>query len=360
MDNEKNINYRVSNFFVFFLITTSQTGVGLLSYQNLIAKSAGHDGWIVVFITGLSLHIILWMIYKILEGKTNDIISFHREAFGRFIAKVGTLLLSIYFISISLVVFCTYINIVQVWAFPSISILELGICFLLIIYYVVSGGFRVITGICFLTFFIPLILFLLSLYFPARLSHLNNILPLFNLSFLDFIKSSKETSVVFIGFEALMVYFPYLRSGGDSKKWANGGLLYTTMLCTIVAIVSFTYFSLGQLTHNKWPTLEMIKIIELPFIERFEYIFIFSWLAVAIPTICLPLWCISRINKDTFKIKPRITLIISLMVILIFSVLIDNNFKIEKLGKIVSQIGFYFIYVYIPFLFIIKLIKKHV
>ncbi|WP_413375028.1 GerAB/ArcD/ProY family transporter [Alkalihalobacillus sp. 1P02AB] len=358
MDNETKVNYRVSNFFLFFMITTSQVGVGLLSYQSLIVTNARHDGWLSVLITGLSLHLILWMIYKILEGETNDIISFHKAVFGTFITKVSTVLLSIYFLSLSFVVLRSYINIVQVWAFPTISIWELAICILLLIYYIVSGGFRVITGVSFLAFFIPLLLLMFSLYFPLRMSNFNNILPVFNLSFFEFLQSSKDSSLIFIGFESLLVYFPFLKNGDRSKKWANAGLIYTTSLYTIVAIVSLTYFSLEQIIHYRWPTLEMIKIFDLPFIERFEYIFIFCWLIVIIPTICVPLWSICRMNKKAFNIKPRITLMISLVVLLFGSILIDNHIKIEATSELVSNIGFYFIYLYIPFLFFIRVVKN--
>lgn len=357
MGNVQKENYLVSNFFVFFIIISSQNGIGLLGFQNLIAKNAKHDGWIVVLFMGISLHIVLWFIYKILQGDNKDIITIHNEFFGKLFGNIITIFISLYFFGVTITVFRTYLEIIQVWAFPSVSIWELGILMLIIIYYIVSGGFRVVTGICFLFALIPSILFLFSLYFPMKFSNINNILPIFNLSFIDFMKAFKESSSIFFGFETLLIYFPLLKNGHNSKKWANIALIFTTILLTSVALVSLTYFSIGQLVNSKWPTLEMTKIIELPFVERFEFIFIFSWLAVIIPTISLYLWSICRIYKKLFNIKPRITLINALALILVFTFIIDNYLKLDLLRNYVSQLGFNFVYLYIPFLFFIKVIR---
>ena len=52
---------------------------------------------------------------------------------------------------------------------------------------------------------------------------------------------------------------------------------FSTLIYVVLAIVSFMYYSEGQLNHTIWPTLTMLKIIKVPFIQRFEYIIIFVW-----------------------------------------------------------------------------------
>lgn len=351
--------FLVSSFFTFFLITTSQTGVGLLSFQNSIVKIAGRDSWISVLITGLFFHIILWMMYKILtdsdSNSSNDIISLHVFCFGKYIGNFLSILMACYFIVIAIVVFCNYILILHVWAFPNIKVWELGLFIALINYYIVSGGFRVLTGISFLGTITPILLFMIFLFFPIQYAKFNNLLPIFNLSLLDLLKSSKVSSIIFIGFESLLVYFPLIKNAKKSAKWAHLGVLYTTILYTLVAIISILFFSQGQLLHSAWPTLVITKIIEFPFIERFEYIFIFSWLFVVVPTMCIPLWCTTRIVKRISKVKPRIPLTISISIMIIVSYFLDTPSKIQLLSDIVSNIGFYFLVCYIPLLFLITL-----
>lgn len=82
--NEK---YKVSPFYVFFLVHSVQTGVGVLSFQRVLAKSAGTDGWISILLAGLIVHILIWIIYKILSIVTGDIISANNHAFGKWIGN---------------------------------------------------------------------------------------------------------------------------------------------------------------------------------------------------------------------------------------------------------------------------------
>ncbi|WP_210609021.1 GerAB/ArcD/ProY family transporter [Priestia flexa] len=355
MKNDQKENYVVSNFFIFFIIISSINGTGLLGFQNILAKNAKHDGWIVVLAIGISILFILWLIYKILQGESSDIIAVHNEIFGKFIGGLLSIAISIYFLAVSIFVIRTYLEIVRIWAFPSVSVIELGILMLIIIYYIVSGGFRVITGICFLFSLVPSILFLFSLFFPIKFVHLNNLSPILNLSFFDFIHGFKESSSIYFGFETILIFFPLLKNGESSKKWANYAIIYTVFLFTIVTLISFSYFSIGQLLNSKWPTLDMIKIIELPFVERFEFIFVFSWLAVIIPTICLHLWCFCRIYKRLFDIKPRISLVVSLLIVFMSTVGINNYFKLEMFHKYVYVVGFCFVYFYIPLIYVTKI-----
>src|SRR3954469_3851102 len=58
---------KISPFLVFFLITSMQFGVGILGFQRFIAKSAGYDAWMSIILAGLMIHIILWMMLKMLK-----------------------------------------------------------------------------------------------------------------------------------------------------------------------------------------------------------------------------------------------------------------------------------------------------
>lgn len=59
--------YQVSPIYVFFLIHSAQFGAGVLGYSRIIAKKAGYDGWIGVVLAGFFLHILMWMMYRMLS-----------------------------------------------------------------------------------------------------------------------------------------------------------------------------------------------------------------------------------------------------------------------------------------------------
>ncbi|MGG4491156.1 GerAB/ArcD/ProY family transporter [Metabacillus idriensis] len=350
--------YMVSTYLIFYLIHSSQTGVGLLGFQKNIIQNAGYDAWISVIMAGLSLHLILWMILRMVRNPSKDLTDIHVINFGKFLGNILSILTIGYFFLLALVVFRTYIDVIQVWVFPMLKTWELNIGLAIMIAYIISGGFRTITGISFFGVIIPSIL-LLMIFFPLQYAEIRNIIPVFNHSVVDLLKSSKSSSIIFIGFEALLVYFPLIKDSSKTSKWAHAALGYTTLLYALVTLVTFLYFSQGQLRHTLWPTLVMTKIVELPFIERAEFIFIFAWLLVILPAVCIPLWCCTRISKKIFKITPRKSLFFFLAIIYICSLFINDRLKVDVLGSITSDIGFYFVYVYIPILFIFFLFRKN-
>lgn len=184
-------------------------------------------------------------------------------------------------------------------------------------------------------------------------------MPLFNHDFKDYLLSAKESGFMYFGVEAIFVFFPFIKNGMKSSKWGHYGLLYTTIFYLVITLVTFMYFTQGKLQHLSWPTLSIIKIIQLPFLERFEFIFIFTWLLVFIPVVCTYLWSSVRIIKLTFK---KLTPTFILFFLLGSSFLIICNaedilFK-QLLEKVVRYSGLIFLFGYVPLLFMISLIKS--
>ncbi|MBW7453763.1 GerAB/ArcD/ProY family transporter [Paenibacillus sepulcri] len=356
MQNRVKENYTISGYFVFFLIGVSQTAANILNFQSLVLDDAGQDAWISIILMGLSLHLIIWMVYKMLGNPAKDVIDLHRKILGSFMGNAVSLLLVGYYFIMALFYFRSYIEIIQVWVFPTVRTWALAGLLICIIYYVVSGGFRVVAGFSFFGALIPL---LFLLYFPMRQGNLHNLLPLLNHSFLDLLKGSKSSSFIFFGLETLLIYFPFLKSPEKNVKWAHFALLFTTFKHTAIIIATLMFFSQGLLKHTIWPTLAMTKIAELSFIARFENLFIFLWLFVIIPTVCIPIWCCTRIMKRVATLKPRLTLPVILATLLIAALTFKEQTQIGALEKIINELGFYFIFAYIPLLFIISRVASN-
>lgn len=352
-------NHLISGFLVFFLIHASQTGIGMLYFQRLAIQGAEQDSWLAVIFTGFSLHLVLWMMYKILRDPSKDIIDVHQFCFGRYIGNAASLLLIGYFLLTALTVLRVYIHILQVWVFSSAQTWELSLIFIGILYYLITGGFRALTGICFFSVILSTVL-MFSFYIPLMFGQPNYLLPMFNHSLADLLTSAESSSIIFFGFESLLLYFPFLRSPNTTMKWAHLGLLFSTAKYAVLLVITLLYFSQGHLTHSLWPTLEMTKIIEIQFLERFEFLFIFSWFMIIIPTVCIPLWCCTRIMKRVCKVRPRWSLALVLSFLFIASLLVNDQLKVGALGSFSSLTGLYFVYAYIPLLFILYHIAERI
>ncbi|HZG73317.1 MAG TPA: GerAB/ArcD/ProY family transporter, partial [Chondromyces sp.] len=292
------------------------------------------------------------------HSSAGDILSFHKDVFGKVFGGVLNIIMAGYFSMVSLFTLYIYIDILQIWVFDGIASWEFSLLFCFLIYYIVAGGFRVVTAIAYWGVVIPSLM-LLSLLYTLNFVEVSYLLPLFPYEVKDYFISAKEAAPIYFGFESVLVFFPFIKDREKSPKWGHLALLYTTTLYTIITIITFMFFTQGKLEHLTWPTLTMIKIITSPFLERFEFIFIFTWLLVVMPVICIHLWSAIRSIKLTIpKAKPTYVLIGLLAAFhFVNSQLLEIQYS-HLMAKLVSYSGLFFLFCYIPFLFLISVVRK--
>ncbi|MED4224381.1 GerAB/ArcD/ProY family transporter [Neobacillus cucumis] len=350
--------FRVPPFLVFFLIHKTQFVVGALSFQRSLAKSSGHDAWMAVIITGIICHILIWMVYKILDKAKGDLIQIHQYTFGKWVGGLLSIFFIGYFVLECIFVLRSYIEIIQVWMFPLMKTWAFAFVFLLSAYYIVSNGFRTVTGICFVGVVLPLYV-LLTFLVPLEFSNFRNLLPVWDTSMKNLGHSVINMGFQFLGFTQLFLYYPFIQKPETSQKWAHYGNLFSTVIYLFILLVTLVYFKQEHLLKTTWPTLTLWKIIQFPFVERFEFIGITSWSIIVLPIICLDAWVTSRIVKQLFKIKQRKAVVIFLLVCLIGCSLLKDSESLQSVNNFTSYI-INTIYIYIPFLFIVYHIRYKV
>ncbi|TLS38217.1 GerAB/ArcD/ProY family transporter [Pseudalkalibacillus caeni] len=351
--------FKISPYLVFFLVHSIQLGVGILGFQRVVAKTAQQDAWISVILAGASLNIVLWLMYRILRNKEGDVIWIQQQIFGKMIGGLLGTVWIVYFLAMSATVLRTYIEVVQVWMFPKMETWALSLAFLILTYYCLAGGFRVVAGICFFGVVLPMYL-ILGILFPLEFAHFYNLLPVMNHSAKDILLSAKDMSLSYIGFTTLFIYYPFIKNPQKSYKWAQFGILFTVLIYLMVMVTTLVFYSQEQLEKLIWATLTAWKIVQLPFVERFEYIGISSWAIVVLPNICLSVWAAGRAARSLTKMKQRPLTLFFLLLIFIATILLKGRTEIDVLNDMVGRVGFYIIYGYIPFLFIVNLIYERV
>jgi spore germination protein (amino acid permease) len=352
-----NKRHQVSPYLVFFIVYSSQVGVGILGFQRTIAAKAGYDAWIGVLLAGFFVQVFIWLVYKLLGSAEGDIVDVHSKVFGKIIGSFFSFIIMFYYWLASVSVLLGFIEIIQVWMFPTLPSWILSSLILVSVYYCVSGGFRVVVGISFLSFIFPQIILIVLYIFPLKEAHFTNLLPIMNHSFRDMLDAIKSSMYTLAGTETLLMFYPFIRDPKSSKKYAHLAVLFTTLLYTLSAIVSFTYYSERQLKEIIWPELTLIKIIRLSYLERFEYLYISMYLIIVTALIALLLWCSTRGLKRIFKKKQKNFLIILSLLSVVISQLINEQLK-ETLDKYVTQMNLWIFYGYIPILLIIFTLLK--
>lgn len=346
----------VSPFLVFFLVHGMQVGLGILELPRIIARSAGYDAWISVLIAGLMVHILMRLIYGIMKNSKGDLTWIHQRIFGKSIGWILSFVCVLYWLLLSIKWIRIYIEILQVSMFPELKTWWYALIFILLSYYVVRGGIRTVTGVCYFGVILPSIL-LLTLYFPLQFAHFSHLLPILDISIKEIAISTKTTVWGYLGFETLFMYYHFIKQPEKSEKWAHFGTFYTTIIYLAVVIISFAFYTEGQLSRNTWPTLGMFAFLELPFLERFEILGVAIFMLVILPNICLAFWSSSWGLKQLFGIKQYTALNILLVIAFVGVCLFQDKIMIDKLETITLEVGFYFFVLYIPLLFVLTKIK---
>lgn len=350
--------FQVSPFLVLFIVISVQVGVGVLGFQPFILE-AGHDGWITVILAGLMIHAVIWIMYKLIRNGKGDLIDIHHQAFGKWLGNLFSIGVIFYFIITAITVLRSYIEVVQVWVFPDMPTWSLALPFMMLTYYVVMGGFRTVVGISFFSVILPAYL-ALSFLFPLKFAKWESLGPVFDVGFTPLLSASFQMTLSFVGFSVLLVCHPYVKNGMNTQKWAQLGTLITTLFYLLIEIMAIIYYTADQLKVVTWPTLGLWKIAQLPFVERFEFIGISTWLLVILPNITILLWAASRISKRVFGYKQKYFLVILLLIVFVGCLFIEKRENISQLNSTISIIGKYYNFVYLPFLFIIHYIAVKV
>ncbi len=335
-----------------------QVGVGVLGFQRYLAMDAGYNAWITIILAGVLVHISIWMIYRILlrDDKKTDLIEVHKHYFGKYIGNFLSYAFLGYFLFMGITVVRTYVEVVQVWVFPSLATWPLTLAILLMIVYGIYNGFRVVAGVAFLGVVIPFFL-VLTMFSPLEFANPNRLLPVeFNIK--EQLPAIKTMTLSYIGFESLAFYFPFIQDPKKSQKWAHFGNGLSVLIYLLVALVSFLFYSRIHLERIIYPTLTMWKVVELPFIERFEYIGIAFWLLVITPNIMISIWVVSRGMKKLLRTSQKSTLYFTAATVFLFAISYQTRESINQLNDGVSNVGFYIIFGYIPVLYIVTTIMR--
>ncbi|UOY92963.1 spore germination protein [Ectobacillus sp. JY-23] len=348
---------QVSPYFAFFLIHSSQVGVGIIGFQRIIAKSAGYNAWIGLIIAGVATNVLIWIMYRLLNCAKGDITDIHRELFGKWIGGFINTIIIFYFLMACVSVLRGYIEVVQVWMFPGIQTAVLALLFLILSYYIISAGFRTVAEICFLSVIIPFFI-VIGLFLPIKYSHWDNLLPLLNHSFPALLQSAKDSAYTLAGFEVLLMFYPFIKNASSSHRYAQWGVTFTTILYLFSTLFTFAFFSEMQLSQTIWAQLSMFKVISFSFLQRWEYLAVSAYAFVIISNIVLPLWMASRGAKKVFRIQQKYTLFVSLVVVMIVCEMLNDRYTMNTFFNGVAQFDLYFIGVYIPILTGVYLLYK--
>lgn len=355
-------NLMIRAFYLFFLISSLQFGVGTLGVSTFIFENAKQDAWVSILIAyGVIILTVIVMFIILNQYENADIFGIQIDVFGQVIGKVLGMVYVGYFGLVLITVLTTYIQIVKLFLYPTMPQYVIGFFILLLVIYSIFGGIRAIAGVAFI-FFISSQFLLFLLYDPILRMEWGHFLPMFQASPKELFQSAKTTIFTMGGFEILFLLYPFIRNKEKAKLATLLGVTYTAIITLVIFIITVGYFGLNYISELEWSLLTLFKSVSFTFIQRVDYFVIVEWLMIVIPNNILLLWGMTYGLKRLFNIKQKQSIFIVAGIVLVATGSINYDFMMGKLTNFVSTLGFWIAYIYplilLPCVLIRKKIKK--
>lgn len=351
-------NKTIQAFYLFFAFSSLQIGVGLMGGTQYVFQYAKQDAWLSIIIAYLAMVLVVSVMFVILnQYKNADIFGIQVDLFGKWIGKLFGLVYVLYFGIALLSVLLTYIEVIQIFIYPTLPSYVIGALLLILVAYSILGGLRIVIGVCFIFFLLSQVLWIF-VYDPLSRSDWGHFMPMFQASLPDLLQGAKATTYTFAGFEILFLLYPFISNKEKAKLPAFLGITFTAFVFVITTIVVIGYFSLERVTHIEWPFLSSFRSVSFSFLERLDYIVIVEWMMVIIPNNVLLMWAVIHGLKRLFNIPSKPTLFVACTLFLIAAIVIKHDQQILRLTDFVAQIGFWIIFVYPFILLVLVFLKK--
>lgn len=348
----------INAFLIAFVISANQVGIGVMGFQQRLYQFAKQDAWISLIISFLLAHLSIFIMLKTLKlYESNDIFGINQDIFGKFIGNLLNVLYISFCGTIFLIILRTYMEVINTWVFYNLSSLFLSATLLMLLIYAFTGNLRVIVGISFFTIIMSFFwnFFLIP---PLEYAEVRYLLPVFQTDILDILKGSYFMAFTIIGFEIINIIYPFIKEKNKVNRYAHLGLLATLLIFLPILLVSLVYFSGEQLSKTFWPTLTMLSIVHLPFIERIDIFLICFSVVIILPNLCLYAWAVYRgVNRMVNISSSKFIWSFSLLMC-ILSFFIQTVNQLNELSRIFTPIGFTVVYVYPFLLYFLVLVKR--
>ncbi|MCR2805228.1 GerAB/ArcD/ProY family transporter [Paenibacillus soyae] len=302
--------------YIFYIYKT-QIGIGVLVLPNTLSKMAGNSGWISLLLGWMIATAAGYFIIQVMKrhpGRTFAEVL--QDVLGKWIGRaVMTAWIAYAAIAVGVVLFMEVI-IIQVWILRNMEQLLLIAAIMIPVFMITRNRLQVqgryVEFVYLYTLWMPPLLF-----FSLKDSHVLNLLPIAGDGLLPILYGIKPTLIPFLGFETAYMLYPHLQD----KTKAFRGLLIANSLALIifmtVVVTSTMYFSSEELRTFIWPTMQLLKTITLPFIERFEIVFLSYYIILVTQTLCAYLFFTANGIKDLFGLQDHAKLILPLLVLLL-------------------------------------------
>jgi len=273
-------NDKLTSFQVFSVLAVGLISINGYTLARAVGEAAGADGWISVLLVGVMTAVGAVIVISLglrFPGRTNY--AFNKLLLGRYLGTALNTAHIIYDILVVAVVVRTYLDLsifVALRQTPPVLIIAISLA--LIVNAVWQGPLTVAR----LSELTLLLITVLGFTLTGLLSHtdLATFLPVGSGGAAKIAAGLIPALPSFLGFHLLFVFLPLLQQPKTVKKTALLSVAYVTAYNTAIFLAIVGFFGIERTLMLTWPSIEYVKTIALPFLERVDIPIIIAWVVV--------------------------------------------------------------------------------
>ncbi|BFT71211.1 GerAB/ArcD/ProY family transporter [Paenibacillus sp. P36] len=247
-----------------------QTGVVVFSLPRLLAENMGTNGWAALLICSAVAScnlILISLVYRFGQGKS--IFDITKSALPNFIILPFFCLMAALWAILGSLIAKEFILIITSLSFRSLPPIYLYLLLELLVFLLLSKGIFSISNTAVIAYFLLTCNFLL-LFYARKDFDLSRMTPFWFKEVDHTLKGWFQIYSAFLGYELCLLLFPYVDEKSHLMRSFQIANLITTASYILVSFISFGFFSLHQLQHMKFPVLNLLSYVELPFVKRVD------------------------------------------------------------------------------------------
>lgn len=206
---------------------------------------------------------------------------------------------------------------------------------------------------------VPVLIIAISSFQSARMY---NLFPLhYKLDLFAFLEGIMVSAFSFLGFEIMLMYSKYTQKSADLLRANLAGVAIPGAVYTLIVLSGIAVFGTEELELLAWPTLELVKVTEVPglILERLESAFLGVWVAAVFTTTANLYYGASMILKELLGLKGhRLIALIALPVFYWLSLLPQNVHMLFRYQRFSGYLGGVATLTIPLLLFVIAVVRK--
>src|SRR5699024_10963731 len=262
-------------------------GVTVLSLPGSIAKATLYsDGWLVILISGVMFTVMAILATKLaVLFPGQSFLSYTSYLVTKPVATIITFIYSIIAILLSAYSICSVAFISQEYLFEQTPMGVLGLLFLLVVVYAVSGSRAGIFRLNILVLPIILFIYLLNIRWLKAIYFLQ----MFQKNFKSYIYEIKNTYNTFVGYGIILFYVTMLKKHQHLSKRVIIGMSIPIVLYIAIFLTSIGVFGHAVTANLKYPMIELAKRIDVPggIFERVDAFIFTIWMMAIFNTVAI-------------------------------------------------------------------------